>query len=173
MNKKIIAVSVAVTVLFAGVIIYYNHAVSFRDSEIANLHQIMDGLYASEADLSQQVNDLNNDVANLKSEIGYYKNQISPHLVTALGCTDVLGNAAFNHLWITGTITNEGLVDAYNVCLNVVAYQSDGTLIVNSTTPIGTLAPLQVHAYDWYNGLSIPHEGTATTWSMTASYDNG
>jgi hypothetical protein len=46
------------------------------------------------------------------------------------------GNVPYNHLIISGSITNIGQITAYNAGLKVMAYASDGTLEINITVPL-------------------------------------
>ena len=141
-NKKIIVASVLlVAVLFAGTILYYNNAVSFRDSELVTLHSVTDQQSATIGDLSSQVNSLNNQIADLNSQINSLKNRMVANLVTALGASEVQSNSTynadnpttFNRLYISGTVTNEGLETAYNAGLHVVAYDATSELVINMT----------------------------------------
>ena len=138
MNKKIIAVSVLMAVLFvsaiAGTIIYCNRVINDGDSTIASLNV--------------QIADLNGNVYSLKGQVAILNSQIinltSANLVAALGVTEVPYNSPnnypspllYNHLYISGTVVNTGKGTAHDAGLHVVAYASDGTLEVNMTVPL-------------------------------------
>jgi hypothetical protein len=90
----------------------------------------------------------NNQTAKLISQISSLKDQIAnlttANLVTALGETEVLGNSThnivvqpFNHLYISGQVNNTGKGTAYNAGLHVVAYDTQGSLKINITVPLG------------------------------------
>jgi hypothetical protein len=141
-------------------------------------------------------------VANLTSQI---INLSSANLVTSLGVIEVPYNSPnnfptpllYNHLYISGTVTNNGTSTAFGVGLHVVAYAGNGTLEVNMTVPLvndenetgneitdfapvfGTDAATQIYGNDslqlgnLYSGqtisinLGIFHEGNVTDWSIT------
>ena len=186
---------VIIVVSFSGALLYFDYQVSFRDWELVSCHQIMDQLYANEAKLGAQVNSLNNQVATLKSNITSLESLQAPNVVMALGCTEIPSNSSYNannpqtfdHLYITGTVTNEGLSTAYNAGLNVVAYDVNGNMILNITvpiaygiygngesnlTPLSTIAPLQQVSLPGNGGIAIVHEGLANTWKITTVWTN-
>lgn len=138
MDKKIV---IAVTVLtvavlfistFAGIVLYYNTALSDKDSKITSLNN--------------EITNLTSQISNLTSEV---KNLTSANLVAVLNVTEEPNNSdlvqmfpnmpvtsiPYNSLWINGSIINTGHVMAYNAGLNVTAYTSDGTLEINMTVP--------------------------------------
>jgi outer membrane murein-binding lipoprotein Lpp len=146
-NKKIIAVSVLIAILFvgsiAGTVIYYNGALGSKNSKINSLNN--------------EINSLNNKVANLTSQISNLKSQLTnltfitanlptAHLVASLGITEILGKDSnemgkstpipYNYLYITGSVSNTGESTAYNAGLHVVAYNATGTLEINMTVPL-------------------------------------
>jgi len=186
MNKKIIiALSVLIAALFvsaiAGTTFYCNGVINGGNSKIASL---------------------NVQIANLDSQI---TNLTSANLVAALGVTEVPNNSPnsyptpllYNHLYISGSVTNTGQGIANNAGLHVVAYASDGTLEVNMTVPLdgnqnvtgnentdfapvfGTDAATQIYGNDSlqlgevYSGQTVPidlgifHEGAVTNWTIT------
>jgi hypothetical protein len=187
MNKKIVVAlsALIVAVLFvsaiAGTIIYCNGVIKDGNSKIASL---------------------NGQIADLSSQI---LNLTSANLVTALGVTEVPYDSPnnfpspllYNHLFITGSVTNTGEGTAYNAGLHVVAYEANGKVEVNMTVPLdgpenvtgneitilapvfGTNAATQIYGNDslqlgeLYSGqtasisLGIFHEGTVTNWTIT------
>jgi hypothetical protein len=139
MNKKIIAISVLIAILFvsaiAGTIIYCNGVINDGNSKIASLNGQI-------ANLDSKVSNLKGQVANLSSQIiNLYG---SANLVTALGVTEVPYNSPnnfpspllYNHLFIAGSVTNTGTGTAYNAGLHVVAYEANGKVEVNMTVPL-------------------------------------
>ena len=199
MNKKIIAPVLLLAVLFvsavAGTAIYCNGVITEGNSKIASLN-------AQIVNLTSKVSGFRGQLANLSSQI---LNLTSANLVTSLGVAEVPYNSPnnfpspllYNHLLITGSITNTGRGTAYNAGLHVVAYAPDGTLEVNMTVPLdsqqnitgnentdfapvfGTDAKTQIYGNDslqlgnLYGGqtssisLGIFHEGTVTNWTVT------
>ena len=159
------------------------------DSQISNLNSQIN-------DRSSQINDLNSQIANLHSQVTQLKGTInSGNLVTALGISEIPSNSTynannpttFNHLYITGTVTNVGLGTAYNAGLQIVAYDVTGKLVVNITVPVaygnyGTggnssmqlsrLNPAQVVTLGSNSGINIVHEGVAVTWKLTPVWTN-
>ncbi len=177
---------------FCGALFYVSTQVNFRDTELVACHKVIDQQYATMTNLSTQINSLNNQVSDLNNQIAGLKGQMLPNLVTALGVSEILSNSTyntnnpttFNHLYISGTVTNKGLSTAYNAGLHVVAYDVTGNLVVNITVPItygsysngvisnnaltlGSLAPLQIVSLESNAGISIVHEGVAATWTIT------
>ena len=184
-NLMLMAVLLAVVVLFlsaiAGTIIYCNRVISAGNSKIASLNA--------------QIASLNSQMTNLTSV----------NIVTALGVTEVPANSPnnyptpllYNHLYISGSVTNTGEGTAYNAGLHVVAREADGKVEVDMTVPLvgpqnesgneitdfapvfGTDAKTQIYGNDslrlgnLFSGqtlsisLGIFHEGTVTNWTIT------
>jgi outer membrane murein-binding lipoprotein Lpp len=202
MNKKIVIVvsvlivAILVVSAFAGTVFYFNGVVNDRNSKIALLNT--------------QIANLNNEITNLSSQMHVFgqANLTSPYLVTALGATEIPINSSanmqniiisYNHLWISGSVTNTGEGTAFNAGLHVVAYASDGTLEVNMTVPLnnndvvnfGTDAATESQAY-FANGdnnpsfqlvslggggtavigINIFHEDTVSNWTITPVWTN-
>lgn len=200
MKKKLIAISfLIVTILFAsailGTIFYFNGVVINGNFKIALLNGQI-------ANLNSKVSALKSQAANLTSQI---INLSSANIVTSLGVTEVPYNSLdnfpspllYNHLYISGTVTNTGTGTAYDAGLHVVAYAANGTLEVNMTVPIvngenetgseitdfgpvfGTDAATQIYGNDSLQlgnlyseqtdsiSLGIFHEGKVTDWSIT------
>ena len=186
MKKKIMAIPVLIAVLFvsaiAGTVIYCIGVINDGNSKIASL---------------------NSQIANLNSQI---INLTSANLVAALGVTEVPYNSPnnyptpllYNHLYISGSVTNTGQGIANNAGLHVVAYAANGTLELNMTVPLdsqenvtsnditdfapvfGTNAATQIYGNDSlqlgkvYSGQTVPinlgifHEGAVTNWTITS-----
>ncbi len=182
MNKKIIALSILIAILFVsaivGTVFYYNDKIANKNSQISNL----------------------------KSQIKYLT---SANLTTALLITEIPyiqfpyggpppDNFFFpDDLLINGSVTNEGGSVAFNTGLHVVAYASNGTLEVNMTVPLidgrkvfGTDAATDAFVSSYYKDylgtlqlgylvsgqtvtldINIYHEGTASNWNATAVWD--
>ena len=153
-------------------------------------------------DGNSKIATINGQIANLNSQI---LNLTSANLVTALGVTEVPYNSPnnyptpllYNHLYISGSVTNTGEGNAYNAGLHVVAYEVNGKVEVNMTVPLdgpenvtgneitilapvfGTDAATQIYGNDslqlgnLYSGQTVPislgifHEGTVTNWTIT------
>ena len=142
MDKKIIATSILIAILFvaaiAGTVIYCNGVINGGNSKIASLNSQI-------ANLNSKVSDLKSQAANVNSQI---TNLLSPNIVTSLGVTEVPYNSPhnfptpllYNHLLIMGSVTNTGVSTAYNAGLHVVAYQADGKVQVNMTVPLDNWA---------------------------------
>jgi hypothetical protein len=141
MNKKIMAVSILIAVLFVSSIAgtafyynsYYNGIVNDRNSQIASLNT--------------QIANQNSQILNLKSQLtnlsGMLTNLTTANLVTALGIVEIPYNSPhnmvpkeYNDIYIQGSVTNTGRGVAYNSGLNVLASASNGTLLVNMTVPL-------------------------------------
>ncbi len=193
MNKKIIAVSVLIAVLFvsaiAGTLSYYNNILAYQNNEIANL--------------TSQISKLNGIIANYPTV----------NLTAHLAVHELLGNESkdyngkptpipYNYLYITGSVSNSGKGTAYNVGLHVVAYDafSNGTLDINTTFPLsggiyGSDAGTDAFALKNYGGynqvlgvvdgeqtvfissepypdLSILHQSTISNWTITPVWTN-
>ena len=213
-DKRVQVLIVAVlveSIVFAGTILYYNNAVTFRDSELVTLHGIITQQYNTMTQLDNQLNSANNEIANLQSNLQADVAQLngtlnSVNLQTALGITEVpynsasnnnsLVNSAYNHLFISGSVTNEGLRTAYNAGLSVVAYDINNALVVNMTVPLtvgtyedgvilsnsnsnsssfslGSLTLESLNAGQTASiNIAIYHEGTAATWKVIPVWTN-
>ena len=158
----IVALSVIVVVLlFVSVMEYYTILLGERDSEIASLEEEISGLK-------------------------------KPDLVTALGISEELSDLAYdendpttyNHLLISGTVTNMGLGTAVNAGLHVEAVSITGELVINMTVPIaagsyglgGNLGPLGLNDLPSKDvgtaQVAIYHKGVLATWDVVPVYDN-
>ena len=199
MDKKIIATSILIAILFvvaiAGTIVYCNGVISDGNSKIASLNSQI-------ANLDGKVSDLRTQAANINSQT---KNMLSAKIVTSLGISEVPYDSPhnfptpllYNHLLIMGSVTNTGVITAYNAGLHVVAYQADGKVQINMTVPLdnwanettnentdfapvfGTDASTQIYGNEslqlgnLYSGqnitiiLGIFHHGTVTNWTIT------
>ncbi len=190
MNRKKIAISLLMIIaLFvsaiAGTIYYYNGIINDRNSKINSL--------------DSQIVNLNNEIANLSSKIGVFglENLTSPNLATKLGATEIAGNP-YNHLWISGTVTNTGEGTAFNAGLHVVASSVNGTIELNMTVPLNNnivtnygsgavsssayiangdnnpnyLLPSLAGGGTVVIGLNVFHEGTVANWTITPVWTN-
>jgi hypothetical protein len=162
MNKKIIAISVLIAILFvgaiAGTMFYYNGVVNDKNSKIVSLNT--------------QIANQNNEIANLTSQISNLKSQLtnftSGNLVASLGISEV-GNTStsaylypYYRLYISGTVTNTGIGEAYNAGLHVVAYTANGILEINMTVPLtngeegvnfGTDSATNAYVLNWASSI--------------------
>ncbi len=144
MNKKIMAMSVLIAVLFvssiAGTIFYYRNVVNDKNSKIASLNSQI-------ANQNNEIAKLTSQISNLTAEV---TNLTSANLVTALGISEVpydapnnMGVILFSRLYISGSVTNTGEGTALNAGLHVVAYQTGGgpsfqfdLVEINMTVPL-------------------------------------
>ena len=202
----VFVVALLVVSAIAGTVFYYsgevnagNAKIELMKTNIANLIQESINLNNEITNQSNQIANLNSQIANLTGQISNLKSQQanidspSADLVTSLGISEIpvnstynLGNSApFNHLYISGTVTNSGDGTAYNAGLHVVAYTTTGTVEVNMTVPLsdgGSFgADVQTQVYgtsslqlgNLYPGqtttvsLAIFHEATVSSWSLT------
>ena len=198
MNKKIIAFSVLVEVILfvsvlAGVILNCNSVLTVRNSKIASLNDEIANLSNEEANLNSQISNLTAQVANFTA-----------NLVTALGIIEVpatsslnVGFVPYNHLFITGSVTDNGKGTAFNAGLHVVGYDANGGLLINMIVPLDkNLAAFgtDTEIDDWLSNsayglnslqllsldsgqtatinLGIFHEGTVTNWTVTPVWTN-
>jgi len=195
-NKKIIAISVLIAILFvsaiSATILYYNGVVNQKDSQIANQNN-------ETANINDEIANLTSQNSNLKGQI---TNLTSAYLVNALGISEV-GNTSeeffipyYYRLYIAGSVTNTGEGTADNAGLHVVAYSADGTLEINMTVPLSSGVTfrtdaeinsyLEEHNYGvsslqlgiLYSGqtstidLDIYHEGIVANWTVTPVWTN-
>lgn len=201
----IFVIAVIVVSAVAGTIFYYNGEVNAGNAKIALMRSNIASLISETISLNNEIVNQSNQIANLNSEIANLTSQISnlksqeanidspsADVVTSLGISEITvnstydeGNSApFNHLYISGTVTNSGDGTAYNAGLNVVAYTATGTLEVNVTVPLSNGGSFgtntQTDAYgtsslqlgNLYPGqtatisLAIFHEATVSSWSL-------
>jgi outer membrane murein-binding lipoprotein Lpp len=193
-KRVLIAAILFVSILFvsaiAETIFYYSGKINDSNPKIANLNNEI-------ANLNSQISNLESQLRNLTGQL---TNLTSAYLVTALGVTDVPYsypqmpiNQPYNHLYISGSVTNTGKGTAYNAGLNVVAYDN-GTLEINMTVPLGDGvfgSDTKTNGYVTSNfgnsslqlgilysrqtatiDLAIYHEGTVTNWTVTPVWTN-
>lgn len=184
MNKKIIAILVLITILFAssiaGTLFYFNGVVNSENSKISSL--------------KGEITNQNSQLSNLTAQV---TNLTTVNLVASVGINEILSNP-YNYLNITGSVNNTGEATAYNAGLLVVAYTATGTLEINMTFPLDTGEIFGADAainswissyYYGYYALSLPlgdlggglttpidlgiyHEGTVTNWTITPVWTN-
>jgi cell division protein FtsB len=132
------------------------------------------------ADLNATINDLNNQVTNLQGNLSKYTAQLN----TALGIKELVDNTTDAHyLYIRGTVTNNGVTEAYNAGLHVVGYGANHEVLIDMTSPVegGTfqsgftssqtlsqLYPTQTVS----TMLAIYHQGTVVDWDLTPVWTN-
>jgi hypothetical protein len=94
------------TGLFVGTVLYFENRISEMDAKI---------------------NSLDSQIKSFNSEI--FDKLEHPYIVTRLAITEIMNDetynendpATYNHLLISGTVTNEGFSTTYNAGLNVTA----------------------------------------------------
>lgn len=184
-SKKSLTLTLAVLLVitiasFTGALLYLYSQVNFRDSELVECHTTMDQQYQNEAQLNSQINSLSTQIASLNGQIDNLKGVMTANLVTSLGIHEILNNATydpnnpstFNYLYITGTVTNTGVVTADSAALIIVAYQANGNMVANQTVTLGDIAPEQVVTYPGNDGITVQHQGIATNWTITPVWTN-
>ena len=171
MDRKILTalllIGLFVTALFVGTVLYFENQIS---------------------DMNAQIISLDSQVKSINSEI--FNKLENPYLVTTLGIGEVNNSktynendpSTYNHLLITGAVTNFGFSTAYNAGLNVTALDSSGQVVVKIIVPItsgsygpghdeGTTAFTTINKQDTLQTeISIYHIGVATSWTVTPVY---
>ncbi len=214
--SSILVMGIILVAAFSGTILYYNGAVNDKNSKIAlmqtnianlineniNLNNVIINQSSEIANLTNQVASLNSQISALKSQQAIIASQeanlTSANLVTALGITEIPSTSTYNegsaspynHLYISGTVTNTGGGTAYDAGLHVVAYAADGTIEISTTVPLDDGASFGTDAAtDVYGGssaqleslfsgqtatisIAIFHEGTVTKWDITPVSSN-
>jgi hypothetical protein len=169
MNKKIIAVSVLIAILFvsaiAVTILYYN------------------------ADIAKQNRE---KTPNLEASLGIV--EIQGKNSNFLGKSTPI---PYNYLYITGIVNNTGEETAYHAGLIVTGYDANDRLKLNITVPLALrgifgsdnatnafvlknyntsnqtlLREVFEVNYSSYVTISILHEGTVTNWTVTPVWTN-
>jgi len=182
-TKIFLSIIFCILVVFSGITVYLDYQLNAANNGLVACHSVLSQEYTKEAKLGAEIVGLQDEIAALNANISSLEGLKVPNVVIALGCTEIVSNkSSYDNLWITGTATDEGLDTAYNVGLNVVAYDINGNQILNVTvpmasgtygngaslTPLITLAPLQ--KVDLY--IAIYHEGLANTWNLKAVWTN-
>lgn len=192
LSRLLLSLLIIVSIGFAGTTVYLASQITVSNSDLTACHNALNQEYSKEAKLGAEIVNLQNQISVLNANISSLEGLKAPNVLLALGCTEILSNSTYNannpqsfdHLWITGTVTNEGLSTAYNAGINVVAYDVNGNMILNITvpvaygtygngennlTPLTTIAPLQqVDLQGTGVGIAIYHEGLANTWNLKA-----
>ena len=183
-TKIFLSIIFCILVIFSGITVYLDYQLNAANNGLVACHSVLSQEYIKEAKLGAEIVGLQDEIAALNANISSLEGLKAPNVVIALGCAEIVAtNSSYDHLWITGTATNKGLDTAYNVGLNVVAYDINGNEILNITvpmaagtygngeslTPLITLAPLQqVDLQGTGVGIAIYHEGLANTWNLKA-----
>ena len=171
MKRKTLALSLLIGLfaagLFVGTILYFENRISEMDA---------------------QINSLDSQIKSLNSEI--FDKLEHPYVVTNLAITEIMNDesynendpATYNHLLISGTVTNEGFSTAYNAGLNVTAMDSSGQVVVNMIVPMtsGSYGPGHSQGFSVLSvmnkqdiletEISLFHKGIATSWTVTPVY---
>ena len=186
MNKKIIAISVLIAILFVsaigGTIVYFNNRVSNLNSQVSNLKSQIK--YLTNANLTASLS---------TTELPYSTRFFNGTLIPAY-----IRLKEFSNLFINGSVTNDGGGIAFNAGLHVLAYTANETLAVNMTVPLvngewvfGTDATTNAYVSNYYKDylgtlqlgylksgqtvafdLSFYHEGIVTNWTVTPVWTN-
>ena len=197
----VLVVAILFVSAIAGTAFYYNGIVDGGNSKIALMRSNIANLINEITDLNNEIINQSSEIANLNSQISNLNGQVtkltSPNLVTALGINEILSNsssggtlAPYNHLEISGTVTNVGESTAFNAGLHIVAYDANGELEINMTVPLdnggsfGTDAATEAYgtsslqlgnSASWQVStisIAIYHEGTVTNWTLTPVWTN-
>jgi hypothetical protein len=163
----LLLIGLFVTVLFVGTVLYFQNQISAMNAQITSL--------------DSQVKSINSEIFN-KLE--------NPYLVTTLGIGEVNSSktynendpSTYNHLLISGAVTNFGFSTAYNAGLNVTALDSSGQVVVKMIVPLtsgsygpgheqGATAFTVINKQDTLQTeISIYHVGVAASWTETPVY---
>ncbi len=181
MNKAsiltvIVVILAGVSVAMAGLIVeVYTPQIQEQNQQLAEQDEQMDQMGTQISDLNKQVDDLQGELSDMRAKY-------TANLVTGLGINDV-GNSSDRHLYITGTVTNNGVTAAYNAGLHIVGYGSNHEKIIDLTSnlgyevfqngfsgssQLGTVYPTQVVSVQ----ISIFHSGTVESWDLTPVWNN-
>ncbi len=181
MNKAgiltVIVVALAgVSVALAGLIVeVYTPQIQEQTQQITEQDEQMDRMGTQISDLNKQVDDLEGELSDMRSKY-------TANLVTGLGINDV-GNSSDRHLYITGTVTNNGVTAAYNAGLHIIGYGSSHEKLIDLTSSLGyevfqnsfsgssqltTLYPTQVMSVQ----ISIFHSGVVDSWDIIPVWNN-
>jgi len=201
-NKKITAISVLIAILFVssivGTVIHYNEVVTQKNSQIASLTNQV-------SNRNCEISILNGEISNLSSQLNYFV----PNITAAVGVAEISGSSSHNmspqpydHLWITGSVTNKGRNTAYSAGLHVVAYAANGIIEINQTFPLVNALTNSVGIFGADNAtityasslggstlnsfqlgslgaaqtadvaFAIYHEGIVTKWTVTPVWTN-
>ena len=171
MNRKtltsLLLIGLFVTGLFVGTVLYFENRIS---------------------EVNAQISSLDSQIKSINSEI--FDKLENPYLLISLGIGEVNNSrtynendpATYNHLLISGAVTNVGFSTAYNAGLNVTAMDSSGQVVVNMIVPMspgsygpghdqGASAFTVINKQDTLQTqISIYHKGTATTWTVAPVY---
>jgi hypothetical protein len=176
---------------------------------LSQTQQSISELKNQSAALENQNYALQNQIIDLQSQVAAFQskatNLTTANLVTALGVVEVPADSPknfpnpllYNHLYVDGSVTNNGSGIAYNAGLRIEAYTTDGSTVVNLTVPLvsqvnwtgtevtmfgpvfGTNAKTQIYGNDSLTlgslgpsqtasiSFAIFHEGVAAKWTIT------
>ncbi len=176
---------VVLLIAFAGTVFYYSMLVNNDKSKIESLKNEVTNLTSQVADMSSQITNLTGQITDLKIA----------NLVTALAIRDTHNPLLeYNFLYVTGSVNNTGKAMAHNAGLYVVAYATDGSLLVNMTLPVGggwfgTDAEISAYVSNRFGAssmeltnlfggqatnvdLAIFHEGIVSNWTVKPVWTN-
>ena len=107
-----------------------------KDSEIASKNSELETKNSEIATKNSEIDSLNSEIESLDAEIVDLR---KPKVRWEISYTDHREELALPgyQLRVTGTITNYGVTDIYNVKLQVLAYYVNGEIAVNKTEPPG------------------------------------
>jgi uncharacterized coiled-coil protein SlyX len=180
-TSAIVAILV-VALVGVGSLIYiiYLPQIDQLNSQVADQNQQITDQEHQIADMNDTINGLNNQIANLQDNLSKYTAQLD----TALGIKELVDNTTNAHyLYIRGTVTNNGVTEAYNAGLHVVGYGANHEVLIDMTSPAegGTFQSgftssqglSQLYPTQSANTmLAIYHQGTVVDWDITPVWTN-
>ncbi len=180
-TSAIVAILV-VALVGVGSLIYtvYLPQIDELNSRVADQNQQITGQEHQIADLNATINDLNNQITNLQGNLSKYTAQLN----TALGIKELVDNTTYAHyLYIRGSVTNNGVTEAYNAGLHVVGYGANHEVLIDMISSVEggtfqsgfTSAQTLSQLYPTQSAstmLAIYHQGTVVDWDITPVWTN-
>lgn len=123
-----------------------NSELEAKNSEIASQGAEIDSLSAEVEAKNSEIATQSDEIDSLSAEIESLEGEIAdlrkPKIRWEISYTDHREELALPgyHLMVTGTITNYGVTDVYNVKLHVLAYYASGEIAINKTEPPGAIS---------------------------------
>ena len=120
-----------------------NTELDAKNADIDAKNSEIEAKNAEIADKNADIEAKNSEIDATKAELEEKESEIAeltePKLTWDISYTDVREEFALPgyHLLVTGTITNYGLTDVYNLRIQVIAYYVTGELAINKTEPPG------------------------------------
>ncbi len=201
-DPRIVVVILVFAIMFAGVLSSYSYLIIFQDYKIASLDTQVQNLTSDIENLTNQIPGLTNEQTTNLTAV-YLASGFRANLTTALQGKEIItSNYAatksipYNYFYISGTVTNTGNGTAFEVGLQVIAYDVYGnnTRDIDMTLPLGgtfgTDGTINSYVAKYQGGTSsfqlqslgsgqtktvniqIFHEGTVSNWIITPVWTN-